>query len=96
MQIFLYRGKFTTFVISSIILDCPGNFLLKRPERLLGNLLFSEVFGNDLLNDFGDIFVSFGEIFIELIHDHGSKLFSLLYCGCVGVVRSLPWPFVAR
>ena len=78
-QISLNKPIFTTFVISSVIFHCPGNLFLEGPERLLGDLLFCEVVGDYLIDDSGDMLVSFREILVKLIYDHGPKLLPLLY-----------------
>ena len=71
----------------SILFNSFRDILFQGPEGLLCDFFPSEIISNDIVNKAGDVFISLGEIFIELIGDHLSQLFplldglSFLYCG---------------
>lgn len=76
---FLNEDGSTAFVVLAVVLDSFGDALLEDTKRVLSDFLFSEVISDKVLDKFGDILIALGEIFGELIDDHDSKLFSLLY-----------------
>jgi len=76
---FFYIKKIdTTFVIFTIIFNSFCDLLLENSKRILSDFFLGEVLDHDLIDKFNNIFVSFGEIFIKFISNHGSKLLSLL------------------
>ena len=75
---FLYEIMCTTFIIFAIILNSLRYFLLEMTERLFSNFLFAEIISDLLLNQFSNIFISFGKIFVKFINNHSSKLLTLL------------------
>lgn len=68
----------TTLVVPAVVLDGLGDVLLEDAERLLGDLFLGEVVGDDLLDELGNVLVSLGEVLIEFVANHRSKLLPLL------------------
>ena len=75
---FLYKMIYTTFIIFAIIFYGLGDSLLKDSQRLLSDFLFAEIITDLLFDQFSNVFISFGEIFVKFVNNHGSELFALL------------------
>ena len=74
----LYKMIYTTFIIFAIIFYGLGDSLLKDSQRLLSDFLFAEIITDLLFDQFSNVFISFGEIFVKFVNNHGSELVALL------------------
>jgi hypothetical protein len=61
-----------------VVINSLGDIVFKSPERFFGDFLAAKILSDKIFDEFGDVFISFGEIFVELVSDHLSELFSLL------------------
>jgi len=61
-----------------VVINSLGDFLLERSEGFFGDFLSTKILSDKILDEFGDVFISFGKIFMKLVCDHLSELVSLL------------------
>jgi hypothetical protein len=61
-----------------VVINSLGDILFEGSERFLGDFLAAKILSDEILDEFGDVFISFGKIFVKLVCDHLSELFSLL------------------
>ena len=54
--------------------------MLEGSKRFFGDFLSAKIVSDKVLDEFGDVFVAFSEVFVELVGDHLSELLPLLDC----------------
>lgn len=74
----LLRLSFFALAVFSICFNSFCDILFQRPQRIFCNFLSAEVISDDILNEFGDVLISLGEVFVKFVCDHLSQLFALL------------------
>jgi hypothetical protein len=63
-----------------VLINSFGDILLEGSKRFFGDFLSAKIVSDKVLDEFGDVFVAFSEVFVELVGDHLSELLPLLDC----------------
>ena len=73
----------TALIILPVLIDCSRDVSLQDSEGLFGHFFPAEVLADDVIDQFGDVFISLCEVFVELVADHMTQLFPLLDSLCL-------------